>query len=230
MRDYLREWSPALDRDMEVLRFGDRGLPLLVFPTSQGRFYQWEDFGMVEGLRDKIDGGFIQLWCVDSYDSESWYARHLPPAERVRRHLDYERYVTEELIPGMPERPVAAGTSWGAFHAFLFALRRPHAVGGFVCISGAFDSARFTDGDLSGEAYFTNPLAFLPGLSDEAYLRPIRGMKKKVIASGEQDQNVEEAVRAAKLLIDKGVDVTLDLWPGWAHDWPYWTEMLRAYV
>jgi esterase/lipase superfamily enzyme len=215
---------------MEVLRFGHHGLPLLVFPTSEGRFYQWEDFGLVDGLRDKIDGGHLQLWCVDSVDSESWYARHLPPADRVRRHLDYERYLVEELIPRLPERPVAVGTSLGAFHALLLALRRPRSLRGFVCISGAYDADRFIDGDRSGDSYFANPLAFLPDLWDESVLGPLRGMEKKVIASGEEDANADEAMAAAKLLIDKGIDVTLDVWPGWAHDWPYWTEMLRAYV
>src|SRR5437660_3175802 len=92
-RDYIKEHSHALGRDMEVLRFGRAGLPLLVFPTSMGRFYQWEDFGLVGALSDKVEAGYIQLWCVDSVDGESWYANGKPPAERVARHVQYERYL-----------------------------------------------------------------------------------------------------------------------------------------
>lgn len=215
---------------MEALRFGASGLPLLVFPTSQGRFYQWEDFGMVSALQDKIDAGFIQLWCVDSVDSETWYAPGKKPGDRIRRHLEYEAYVLREMVPRIGVAPVAVGTSMGAFHAVLLALRHPQQMSGFIGLSGAYDTRHWLDGYFDDDVYFTNPLAFLPGLTDERYLGPMRGFTKRVIASGEQDPNASEAVRVATLLREKAVGTQLDLWPGWAHDWPYWREMMRAYV
>jgi esterase/lipase superfamily enzyme len=215
---------------MESLRFGASGLPLLVFPTSQGRFFQWEDFGMVEALQDKIEAGYIQLWCLDSVDSQSWYAKDHPPAARVERHLQYERYVLAEVLPRLSEPPVAVGTSFGATHAVLLALRHPTRVSGFIGLSGAYDTQRWLDGYSDDGAYFVNPMAFLPGLTDSAYVRPLRHMEKKVIATGEQDPNVSESVRVGTLLREKGVDAALDLWPGWSHDWPYWKDMMRRYV
>src|SRR6266480_3291649 len=191
-RHYLKEWSPALGRDMELLVFGHTGLPLLVFPTSMGRFYQWEDFGMVDALRDKIDAGFIRLFCVDSVDEESWYATWKQPPDRVRRHLEYESYLADELIPGLPEPPVGIGTSFGALHALLLAVRRPWAVRGFIGMSGAYETKRWLDGYLDEDAYFTDPLSFLPGLNDQRYVEPIGRMEKKVIASGEGDPNVDD--------------------------------------
>ena len=92
-REYAREYSRALGRDMELLHFGSSGRTLLVFPTSMGRFYQWEDFGLVSAISDWIESGAIQLVCVDSVDGESWYAKDRPPAERVERHLHYETYL-----------------------------------------------------------------------------------------------------------------------------------------
>ena len=230
VREYVREWSPALKREMEALRFGGAGLPLLVFPTSMGRFFQWEDFGMIAALSDKIEAGFIQLWCVDSVDGESWYARGRPPAERVRRHLEYERYLLEEVLPRLPGAPVAVGTSFGALHAVLLALRHPTRVQGFIGLSGTYDTQAWLDGYFDAAVYFTNPLAFLPGLTDPAYLEPLRHMLKKVVASGEQDPHVGESVRVGMLLREKGVDPWLDLRPGWWHDWPYWKEAMRRYV
>ncbi len=230
LRQYLKEWSPALGRDMEALRFGFAGLPLLVFPTSLGRFYQWEDFGITDALGDKIDAGQIQLWCVDSVDGESWYATGRPPRDRVQRHLAYERYIVDELIPRLAARPVAVGSSFGALHAVLLALRHPTRLAGFIGLSGAYDTQRWLDGYFDDDVYFTNPLAFLPGLSDRSYLEPLRGMEKKVVASGRGDPNVEQSVRIASCLNEKGVGVRLDLWPGWSHDWPFWKEMMRTYV
>ncbi|MDP9343024.1 MAG: esterase [Actinomycetota bacterium] len=230
MREYFKDWSQALGRDMEVLRFGSAGLPLLVFPTSKGRFYQWEDFGLVGALSDKVEAGFIQLWCVDSVDGESWYADGRSADERVARHLQYERYLLDELMPRIPWRPVTTGTSFGAFHAVLLALRHPAQVNGFIGLSGAYDTDHWLDGQGGRDVYLTNPLAFLPGLSDESFLGLIRAMEKKVIATGQDDANVADSLRCGELLKEKGVDVWLDVWPGWAHDWAYWQEMMRRYV
>jgi esterase/lipase superfamily enzyme len=229
-RQYAREYSHALGRDMELLHFGSRGRPLLVFPTSQGRFYQWEDFGLVSALAPWIDSGAIQLVCVDSVDGESWYAKDKHPAERVWRHIQYERYLLEEVLPRMPAAPVACGASFGALHAVLMATRHPSRIGGFVAMSGAYDTSRWLDGYSDDNSYFTNLPSFLPGLTDEAYLGPLRAMHPKVIATGEEDPNVKESAQVAEDFKGRGVDVWLDIWSGWAHDWPFWSDMMRKYM
>ena len=229
-RDYIKEFSPNLGRDMELLHFGHSGRTLLVFPTSQGRFYQWEDFGLVGGLADFIESGAVQLVCVDSVDSESWYAKDKHPAQRVIRHLQYEAYITQEILPRLSGPPVACGASFGALHAVLLAARHPSRIGGFIALSGAYDTSRWLDGYHDDNVYFTNLVDFLPGLNDEAYLGPLRAEHPKVIATGEQDPNVEDSRRVAGLLRSHGVDVGLEIWPGWAHDWPYWKDMMRKYL
>lgn len=130
----------------------------------------------------------------------------------------------------MQDAPVAVGPSFGALHALLLALRRPDRVSGFIGLSGTYDTARWLDGYSDEGTYLTNPMAFIPGLAEEAFLRPLREMQKKVIATGADDANVAESIRAAGLLNEKGLGVTLDIWPGWAHDWPYWKEMIRRYA
>src|SRR5574340_908526 len=98
-REYHRWHSPSLDRDMELLVFGHAGARVLVFPTSMGRFFQWEDMGMITALGEHLEKGWIQLFCVDSVDAESWYAKSRPPAERARRHVQYDRYLLSEVLP-----------------------------------------------------------------------------------------------------------------------------------
>jgi len=229
-RQYLHGWSPSLGREMELLSFGHAGQPVLVFPTSMGRFYQWEDFGMVGLLASRLAAGRLSLWCLDSVDGESWYSEDRPPDERVSRHLQYEHYVLEEVLPRLPDRPVLTGTSFGAFHAALFCLRHPDRFHGWIGLSGLYDNSRFLDGFHSDETYFTNPLAFLPGLDDERYLTPLRAMSPKVVATGTDDPNVADSVALAERLQAKGIEVRLDLWPGWQHDWPYWYRMLDQYL
>jgi esterase/lipase superfamily enzyme len=229
-RQYLHGWSPSLGREMEVLSFGHAGQPVVVFPTSMGRFHQWEDFGMVGFLASRLAAGRLSLWCLDSVDGESWYAEDRQPDERVSRHLQYERYVLEEVLPRLPDLPVLTGTSFGAFHAALFCLRHPERFRGWIGLSGLYDNSRFLDGFHSDETYFTNPLAFLPGLADERYLAPLRAMSLKVVATGTDDPNVADSVALAEQLQAKGIEVRLDLWPGWQHDWPYWYRMLDQYL
>ncbi len=229
-REYVREFSYCLTRDMEFLRFGANGRPLLVFPTSMGRFYQWEDFGLVGAISEWIDAGALQLFCVDSVDEESWYAKDRPPADRVARHVQYESYLLQELLPRIPGAPVACGTSFGAMHALLLAIRHPRRIGGFIAMSGAYDTARWLNGYSDDSTYFTNLVAFLPGLTDDAYLAPLRAMHPKVVATGADDANVADSIKVGSLLREKGIDVSLDIWPGWAHDWPYWKDMMRSYL
>ncbi len=60
-REYHCWDSKALGRSMEMLLFGHAGIPVLVFPTSRGRFYEFEDHGMVHAVRHKIEQGDVQL-------------------------------------------------------------------------------------------------------------------------------------------------------------------------
>ena len=232
-RDYRKWWSPALERDMELLVFGDGGTPVLVFPTSMGRFYQWEDFGLVGHMAPRIDAGWLQLWCIDSVDSESFYAKDRPPHQRAARELAYERYVLSEVVPAIRsanEAPflIAAGASFGATHVAMLVTRHPGVIDKAICLSGAYDVSRWLEG-AGDEAYYLDPLAFLPGLNDERYLGPMRGTEV-IVATGEADPNVDGSKRFASLLQQKGVPAELHLWAGWAHDWPYWKEMVDVFL
>jgi esterase/lipase superfamily enzyme len=233
-REYRKWWSPSLEREMEMLTFGEGGFPVIVFPTSMGRFYQWEDFKMVDHLAPRIDDGWLQLWCVDAIDGESFYAKTKPWQERAARHVAYERYLVDEVVPSVRsvnpvDHLIAAGASFGALHAMSLATRRPGIVRKAVGLSGAYDTAGWLDGHRDGDAYFVNPIAFLPNLTDERYLDPLRATEI-VIATGRDDRNVEDSRRLAGILQDKGVPASLHLWDGWAHDWPYWKEMVDVYL
>ena len=52
-REYHKGYSQELQRDMEALVFGHAGTPVLVFPTSGGRFFDCEDRGMMAALAPK---------------------------------------------------------------------------------------------------------------------------------------------------------------------------------
>jgi len=72
---------------MELLSFGHAGAKVLVFPTREGRFFDYENWGLVHALHRPIEEGHIRLFCVDGVDSESIYCRWRHPVARVERHV-----------------------------------------------------------------------------------------------------------------------------------------------
>ena len=238
-REYHRWFSGALGREMELLTFAaagqPRGLPVLVFPTSCGRFYEFEERGMVWALRRQIEEGRVQLFCVDSVDAESWYNRGVGPDWRVARHLQYERYVLEEVMPLLQARSggasaVAAGCSFGAYHAANLALRRPDLFRGLLAMSGIFNPSRFLDGYYDENVYFHSPVDYISNLHDGWYLDRYREAKY-VLAAGEHDicRGANEAM--AGVMQAKGIPVELAIWGEQAlHDWPVWQRMVEHYL
>ncbi|MDR7522411.1 MAG: alpha/beta hydrolase-fold protein [Armatimonadota bacterium] len=232
-REYYHWVSPALGRTMETLIFGHAGAPVLVFPTTMGRFYQYEDFGMVAALESKIDAGLIRLYCLDSVDAESWYNRAVPPRQRILRHLDYERYVLNEYIPFIRERTghplTVTGTSFGAYHAVNLVFRHPSLFAKLVALSGRYDIKPFLDGYYDEDAYFNCPSDFLPNLTDETYLAPMRRLQI-VLLAGEHDVALGSTRFISETLTAKAVPHDLAIWWGYGHDWPLWREAIPHYL
>ena len=218
---------------MEFLWFGDRGRPVLMFPTSIGRFYQNEDFGLTGALADKVDAGLLQLICVDSVDAESWYNKRISPADRARRHDDYDRYLCDEMLPFIESRTggnvVTLGASFGAYHAANLAGRYPGRVTKAICFSGLYDVGQFLGGYWDTLCYYHTPMAYIANMSGE-WLDRLRQVEW-VVATGENDSLIAQNRAFADLLARKGQRVQAEFWPGvFGHDWPYWTENVRRFI
>lgn len=234
-REFHAWWSHQLGREMPLLAFGHAGPPYIVFPTSMGQFFEYEDRGMVGALADKIEGGALRLVCVQTVDSESFYNRGMHPRARLERYLAYERYLLEDVVPfvrawaGWHDLGVT-GCSFGAYHSFVMALRHPDVFRSCVTMGGAFDVTRFLDGYYDGDAYLLTPPHFLPGLADPWFLGEMR-RDKWVLVTGEHDICRVDTEHAASLLGAKGISHSLHVWGfGSQHDWPEWTKMARAYL
>ena len=235
-RQYHKWFSPSLGRDMELLVFGHSGIPLLVFPTSMGRFYDYEDRGMIQAIASRYENGQLQAFCVESVDAESWYNKNIHPGERVLRHLDYEDYLLREVIPfiifhNQNCAPLATGCSFGAYHAVNFALRHPDLVSGCVSMGGAFDIRQFLNGYYDDNCYFNCPPDFLPNLCDNWYQQRFRDLGKFVLATGEHDICLNENLRLSSIMNQKGIPHYLDVWgDGTGHDWHWWHQMAVKFL
>ncbi len=233
-RSYHRWFSPSLGRDMELLVFGHAGARLIGFPASMHPFHDWEDRGLVASLRWHLESGHVQLFCPDQVDREAWYNWGAHPADRARRHQQYDAYLVNELLPftrSVNANPylIVAGPSFGAYQAMNFALRHPHLVGRVLGMSGLYDIKRFTGGYHDVNVYLNNPVDFLAGEHDPARLDALRRLDI-ILAVGRDDPLLDQNRHLSSLLWGKGVWHALRVWDGFAHDWPVWAHMLPLYV
>jgi esterase/lipase superfamily enzyme len=233
-REYHKGYSQELHRDVESLVFGHAGTPLVVFPTSMGRFFEYEDRGMIGVLAPKIERGELQVFCTDAVDTESWYNKGVHPKVRVLRHLQYERYILHEFVPfirwkNQTPRLAMTGCSFGAYHAVNFALKHPDVVTHCVSMSGAFDIHRFLDGYYDDDCYFNCPPDYLPNQNDDWFLSRYRQMKI-VLGTADWDICLDQNMKFSALLNAKAVPHWLDVYgDNSKHDWPLWLNMAGKY-
>lgn len=240
-REYHHWRSERLGRTMELLIFGHAGAKVLIFPTRDGRFHEYEDLRLVDSLRHKIGAGQLQLYCLDSIDHESFYCVWRHPADRIRRHIQFEDYVLNEVLPLMAWRnahpcTIAHGCSLGAFHAVNIAFRHPHLFHKVSAFSGRYDLTLniehfrdLFDGHYDENVYFHTPSHFLPGLECPQRIGALRHMDI-VLAIGEEDPFLLNNRQFSHILSSKGIRHELHTWGGRAHQGHAWRQMAPLYI
>jgi esterase/lipase superfamily enzyme len=239
-RTYTKWFSPALQRDMELLVFGHGGVPVLFFPTRTARFYDYENWRIIESMKGKIEDGQLQVFCVDSVDIESFYSdKH--PAERIKRHRQYEQYIIYEVLSFIRSRNqhpdlVAAGCSLGGYHAVNIAFKHPWLFSKVVGMSARYDltlsSPKFPDllsGYHDDNVYFSMPSMFIPNLSDTFLLQCLRRMDITIVI-GMEDPFFENNQQLVEAMRRKGIDCAFIVWNEEAHRPRYWRRMVQLYL
>lgn len=237
-------YSGYLGRDMEYKVYGDKGKPVLVFPTAGGRFPQYEEFGMIETIKGFIDHGKIQVWTCDGIDNETFFADYGSPAERIARHELYDKYITKELVPsilaesranngGAGQKILVTGCSMGGYHSANFFFRHPEVFDTLISLSGLF-SANYFFGDYMDEnVYYNSPLDYLPNLSDERFLRLYR-QSRIIICCGRgayEERMIADTLRMKDILKDKRIPAWIDIWgTDVNHHWDWWKKQIVYFL
>lgn len=236
-------YSPNLNRDLALKVYGHWGQPLIVFPCSRGRYFDYEGMGMIHAIAPFIENGRIKLFCVDSVDEYSWYDFGVPPADRNARHEMYDRYITSEVIPFIrhhchdPElRIMTNGCSMGAYHAVNFFLKHPDLFAGTIALSGLYRLDRHEFGNSADDLpaiYYNSPVSYLPDLTDSWYLD--RYHQSAIIICVGQGAWEEEAIYDTRamdhILRAKGIPAWVDFWGHDVnHDWPWWYQQMNRFL
>lgn len=238
--EYFKEYSQCLNRDMEFKVYGHTGMPILVFPAQNGRFYDFEGFGMVDSVASFIEEGQIQLFCCDSIDGESWSDQYGDPARRIYNHEQWYYYICDELVPMIHQinhsnEPIlTTGCSMGATHALNFMLRRPDLFKGTIAMSGYYDSDLFFDNYVDELVYNNSPIKYIEGMSyDHPFVEKYRHMPI-IISCGQgawEDDMLRSIYRIKELFEAKDIPAWIDLW-GYDvnHDWPWWRRQFPYFL
>jgi esterase/lipase superfamily enzyme len=230
--------SPILSFYMPIVSYGDRGRPLLLFPTAAADFLENERFFLVKAIEPFILAGRVRVFSIDSINSHAWMDSSVPVPEQARRQALYARYVEDEVVPyvrhacGGEVRIATTGASFGAFHAANSLFRRPDLFDGLIGMSGFYDlEPSYLKGYSDDNCYFNNPAWYLKGLSG-APLEALRTRCRIMIVSG---RGAYEAPAASQQLSDllaaKEIPHLLEFWGADVnHDWPWWRKMLPHYL
>jgi esterase/lipase superfamily enzyme len=233
-------YSHAIGAAGVVASYGHYGRPLLAFPSEGGRAYDWQDNGMIDAIGDLLEGGRVKLYCVSSFDSESWSNQSIPLEQRAREHARYESWILDEVVPFIQHDTggeiMTAGISLGAFHAANFALKRADVFPLALCMSGNYDPSSWNGwGERGEQTYFNNPIDYVAQLGGD-HLDWLRSQISLLLVCGQgqwEDTtgSLESTKRLAGILAEKNIRHELDLW-GYdvPHDWPSWRAQIAHHL
>jgi esterase/lipase superfamily enzyme len=223
-----------------VYAYGHYGRPVVAFPSENGEASDWEERGMVDALAFLLDAGRLKLYCVPSFDRESWTRDDLDLEDRANRHGHYEWWLLTRLVPFVQfdshtHEVIATGASFGAYHAANVCLKRADLFPVAICMSGVYDVSVQGGGRRGDAVYFNNPVDYVANL-DGDHLEWLRGQASLLLVCGQgqwEDTTgaLESTRRFGSLLADKGIRHEVDLWGhDVPHDWPSWRRQIAHHL
>ena len=144
---------------------------------------------MVDALGDLLEAGRLKLYCVPSFDRESWTRRDLPLEERARGTGTTSGGCSTRLVPFVQadshtHELIATGASFGAYHAANFCLKRADLFPLAICMSGVYDVSVQGGGERGDAVYFNNPMDYVAHLNGD-HLDWLRGQASLLLVCGQ---------------------------------------------
>ena len=239
MKREITSWfSPALQKDMPIVTYGDYGFALLLVPTAAADYLEYERFQLLDTLAPFIESGKVKVFSVNSINTESWLNKQMIGEHKAIRQNQFNEYIYNEVIPFIRtstswETPIiTCGASFGALHSMNLFLKRPDLINGVIAMSGVYNLMEYTDGFYDEQVYYNSPMHYIPNLTDHNVLEQIRRSNHIHILTGSGEYEAPDAAKEfAGVLYNKGITYELDVWNhDWKHDWPTWRAMLPHYI
>lgn len=239
MTKLQKSWySERVGREVNVVRWGEIGTPVLFFPTAAADAEECERFHMVDALHEHLEQGRIKLYSVDSVAGHAWLTEENDSHFAARIQNQFDAFIYQELVPAIRAdcrdpgiEIIATGPSIGAFNALAVLCRHPDAFSHAICMSGTYDLSKFLRGPVTQDYYESSPLHFLRDVAEGDHMNRLRE-RFIVITHGEgRWEEPAQSWRVADALGARGIPNRVDAWgKEWDHDWPTWRSMLPTYL
>ncbi len=238
MFESSRWYSPRVQCDVTLNRWGHAGQPVLMFPTAAGDAGEIDRFLMIRVLEPLLAAGRIKMYSCDSVAGRVWFNKEGSPEHRMWMTHQFHQYIKHEVVPAIRKDCRsddigiwATGSSIGAFHAVAVTCRFPDMFHRAIGMSGTYNLLRFIERDTPTEHFFvSSPLHFVPTLAGR-HLDMLR-TRHIHLASGEGKwEDIGESFKLARVLGDMGIPNWVDSWgKEWDHDWVTWRAKLPNYL
>jgi esterase/lipase superfamily enzyme len=236
-KDTHRWYSPSIEQDVQLVRWGHFGAPVLIFPTAGGDAEEIERFLLIRALEPLLNAGRIKVYSIDSVAGRAWISGQHSPEYCSWLQNRFDAFVYHEVTPAIRAdcrsedlELIAAGASIGAFNSVATVCRHPEAYRLAIAMSGTFDLSKYLNGSINQDFYFSSPLHYLPDLEGDL----LQVLRKRLILmpTGEGNwEDIGESWRMARVLGAKQVPNRVDPWgPQYHHSWVTWREMLPKYL
>ena len=233
-----------MNREMEFKVYGHSGKPVMFVPCQGGRFFDFENFKMIDHWAGWIEQGLCTVYSIDCIDNETWASGSPDCRGRIQQHENWYNYVVEEMVPtirhlsgernGYDQGIITFGCSMGAMHAANLFFRRPDLFSGVLALSGLYDSGEYF-GEYVDELVYQNcPNYYLANMPEDHPYISMYNQRKMVIVVGQgawEDVLKESTGRLSRILQQKGIHAQVDFW-GYdvSHDWDWWFRMVAHYA
>lgn len=241
---YCKHYSSHLGREMEFKVYGHAGKPVMFIPCQSGRFFDFENFHMLDVWAKWIEEGRCTVYSIDCIDDEAYADKNGDPRRRIENHERWYNYVTEEMVPtirhmsglanGYDQGILVFGCSMGAMHAGNLFFRRPDLFDSVLALSGLYDSSMFFPGYMDELLYRNTPCIYLANMPwDHPYIS-LYNQRKMIFCVGQgawEDELKASTSYLESVLRQKGINARVEYW-GYdvAHDWPWWFKQVVYYV
>src|SRR6187399_2725563 len=98
-----RWYSHRLGQNVNVVRWGEFGTPVLLFPTAGGDAEEIERFHVIDSLSGLIDAGRIKVYSCDSIAGRTWIKEEGSEKHRAWVQNQFHEFVARELVPAIRE-------------------------------------------------------------------------------------------------------------------------------
>ena len=231
--------SDRMGVESTLVRWGNFGRPVLLFPTAGGDCEEIERFKMIEVLRPLLEEGRIKVFSCDSVAGRAMLKQEGSPQHRMWMLNAFHHYLRHEVVPAIRadcqqgDVPViTAGASIGAFHSVAMVCRWPQIFTQALACSGTYDLLRFLGTrEYTEDVLVSSPLHFLPQLGDGPHLDMLRTRFVLLATGAGRAEAVGESWNMANSLGAKRAPNRVDDWgPEWHHDWVTWRSMIPKYL